>query len=43
MRTMGNQGREFVEKYYDRRKIAEHLLCIIENVVLNDSNQRRSI
>jgi colanic acid biosynthesis glycosyl transferase WcaI len=42
IKTMGNQGREFVEKYYDRRKIAEHLLANIENVILNDSHQRRS-
>jgi len=33
IKKMGRQGREFVEKYYDRRKIAEHLLHSIENVV----------
>lgn len=33
MNKMGKHGREFVEKYYDRRKIAELLLLSIENVV----------
>ena len=33
MKEMGKNGREFVEKYYDRRKIAENLIHIIKNVV----------
>ncbi len=33
MEKMGKNGRMFVEKYYDRRKIAERLLHSIENVV----------
>jgi colanic acid biosynthesis glycosyl transferase WcaI len=28
---MGNQGRSFVEKYYERKKIAKHLLDIINS------------
>ena len=36
MENMGIHGREFVNKYYDRKKIAEHLLINIENVVLHD-------
>jgi len=33
---MGNNGRQFVEKYYDRRKIAEDFLQNIEKVVSNE-------
>jgi len=34
MEKMGKNGREFVEKYSDRRKIAEHLLHIIEKAII---------
>jgi colanic acid biosynthesis glycosyl transferase WcaI len=33
---MGNRGREFVKKYYDRKKITEYLLLKIENVLSYD-------
>jgi hypothetical protein len=33
---MGDKGRDFAEKYYDRKKIAKHLLYNIENVISND-------
>jgi glycosyltransferase involved in cell wall biosynthesis len=33
---MGNKGREFVEKYYDRTKIAKYLLQNIENEFSNE-------
>ncbi len=34
MEKMGKQGRKFAKKYYDRGKIAEHLLDSIEKVVV---------
>jgi glycosyltransferase involved in cell wall biosynthesis len=33
---MGDNGRDFVQKYYDRKKIAEHLLHNIDHVVSNE-------
>jgi colanic acid biosynthesis glycosyl transferase WcaI len=33
---MGNNGRDFAEKYCDRKKIAEYLLYNIENVISNE-------
>jgi len=33
---MGDNGRDFAEKYYDREKIAEYLLYIIDHVVSNE-------
>ena len=33
---MGDNGRQFVEKYYDRKKIAKDFLQYIENVVPNE-------
>jgi colanic acid biosynthesis glycosyl transferase WcaI len=32
---MGDKGRDFAEKYYNRKKIAEHLLYNIDHVVSN--------
>ncbi len=34
--AMGEKGRDFAEKYYDRKKIAEALLNNIDHVVPNE-------
>lgn len=36
MGEMGDKGRNYAQKYFDRKKIAEHLLHIIDNVVSNE-------
>jgi glycosyltransferase involved in cell wall biosynthesis len=33
---MGDKGRDFAQKYHDRKKIAEHLLHTIDHVVSNE-------